>query len=400
MSNIPTLILGLIIGFSAAAIGFLNVSLDLSKYALSAFLILSSGCLISVVGLALFSYYVRGRLGSGFILFSQTIESIHKAYAGQGASREAAIGELKKTGSSVAKAFFSTIATIRFLGFLFATLTVSVSAAILVATLMQVERLDQQNQLAEASRRAALINELTALLTEIDAEMDQLERKGMKSVHKKKPRAGEGETFVRDGVKISQRLTWRIVALSRSLKPYKFLDGSSLSNKEYSPERAQLLISLVASGIDMKDILRMSSFEYSYMKDVELYNVFLSKSVINYSNFEGANLMISDLSESSARLANFSGANLFMVNMKGADIKGSIFIGSHMPEPHQLSEAKMDGVNLEGALVANSSWLEDIASLKNPPTGFDPSMWTISKNTIEWYFKKQKFGGAYVISRK
>jgi hypothetical protein len=401
MSRLATLLLGVTLGVAGTAIAFLHLSLDLSKYALSAFLILAIGSLIAVIGLALFSSYMRHRLDDGPKLLVQLLESIHAAVVEKDSNRETALANLKGIGVSVVTTVLTTLATIRAFGLLFAALTVAVSAAILVATLMQVERLDQQNQLVEASRRAALINELTALLTEIDEEMDQLELKGVKDSSKKSPpRAGEGPTFVRDGISLSKRLVWRIVALSRSLKPYRFLEGITLSNTEYSPERAQLLISLVASGIDMKDIFRMGSFEYSYMKGVELSNIFLGDAKLNNSSFEGANLITSNLSGSIARDTDFSGAILFMVDMTNADIQNSKFFGTRMPEPHQLAGAKMNDANLDGALVSSVDWIQNLISQKTPPTGFEASQWEISSETVEWRFNKQKAGIAYVLRRK
>lgn len=110
-------------------------------------------------------------------------------------------------------------------------MTIAISSAILIATLMQVERLDQQNQLAEASRRAALINELTAILTEIDEELDSSDKADEKMGDIENPSPGKSATYISEGVDLSKRLVWRIVALSRSLQPYRFLEGENLSGR-------------------------------------------------------------------------------------------------------------------------------------------------------------------------
>lgn len=399
MSKLPSLLVGVALGIAASAIGFLHVSLDLSRYALSAFLIVAAAGLIAVVGLVFISYRVQERLGTGHQLLGALLESAYTAVVSDGEPRATALARLREAGVTVGTAALTAFATLRAFGFLFAAITVAVSSAILVATLMQVDRLDQQNQLSEASRRAALINELTALLTEIDEEMDQFEqRSGLQP--KRAPRAGEGPTFVRDGVPLTKRLVWRVVALSRSLKPYRFLDGSALSPSELSPERAQLLISLVASGIDMKDILRMGSFESSYLKGAELSNVFLSDAKISGSSFVNANLIQSNLSEAIARDADFSRAVLFNVDMTKADLQRSIFIGARMPEPHQLSDAKLNGANLDGALVSSPEWIEQLAKLDTPPEGLDFSTWTVEPKATDWLFNGQKAGIAHVVRRK
>lgn len=123
----------------------------------------------------------------------------------------------------------------------------------------------EQNVLQESARRSALVFELSSILDEIDEELDDAGiEKGAIQTRGKNDEAGskpiEGRPRRRDIdnpplYRLSARLTGRIVALSRSLRPYRFLDDNGvLQEKSLSPERAQLLLSLMDSGIDMEEI--------------------------------------------------------------------------------------------------------------------------------------------------
>ena len=400
-SAVPATLAGVAFGVAATSIFFLNLSLGVTRYTLSALIILSLAGLVGLIGLSWFSVRVKQRIDAipieshrlilDFVLLRRKRPS--ELTDGEHAKLEEAI-------TGVAGYVFSVFAIVRSFGFVFAAITVSVSAAILIATLMQVERLDQQNQLAEASRRAALINELTAILTEIDEELDGSNRSTQKMGDIDNPELGKSATFVADGFELSQRLVWRIVALSRSLRPYKFLEGDTLVSTQFSPERAQLLVSLIASGIDLKDIFRMGSFEHSYLRGAELPNVFLRDTKLAYSNFEEANLITSDLSEALAVGANFRGAILFLVKFEGADLRNADFSGSRMTDAQMLNNTKMAGANLDGAVVSNSDWLERLQKLPIPPQGLEYEQWEVSASTEEWSFGGDVAGTGYVVRRK
>ncbi|MES9853629.1 MAG: pentapeptide repeat-containing protein [Candidatus Thiodiazotropha sp. L084R] len=395
------LVFGVALGMAVTIIFYLNLSLSVTRYTLSGFLIFSVAGVIAFVGLAWYSNKLKNNLNK---LPVTSIQHLLDSYLSKHA-KEIEIDDndyqsIKRITTESVKYIISMIATLRAFGFVFASITIAVSAAILIATLMQVERLDQQNQLAEASRRAALINELTAILTEIDEELDNSENPNEKMSFIENPEPGKSPTFISEGTELSKRLVWRIVALSRSLQPYRFLQDNNLTSKPYSPERAQLLVSLVASGINLKDVFRMGSFDYSYLKDAELGNIFLRDTKLRNSNFEGANLITSDLSDSYLGNSNFRNSILFNVPMNNADIRGVDFTGARMTESFHLSGAHMSGVILDGAFVSSPSWIKEITELKEPPLNFDSDTWVVSKQPADYFVKGQELGLAYRVSRR
>ncbi len=392
---------GIALGIVISIIFFLSMSLSVARYSLSLFLIFSVASVLAFVGLYFYSQHIQEKISDSTSPESRALlDSIFASHAKVLGLGEQEFDSVKSSISVTAKYVLSVLGTFRAFGFVFAAMTVAVSSAILIATLMQVERLDQQNQLVEASRRAALINELTAILTEIDEELDNSDKADERMGDVENPVPGKSGTYISEGVELSKRLVWRIVALSRSLQPYRFLEESSLSKNPYSPERAQLLMSLVASGISLNDIFRMGSFEYSYLVDAELANVFLKDTKLSFSNFEGANLVTSDLSDAYLTDCNFKSAILFNVPMVNTDLRRSNFSDARMPEAFQLEGAKLDNIELNGAFVSSPSWLDDLEALDNPPTGLDRDRWLVSDELKDWYIDGEKAGAGYLVYGK
>lgn len=176
---------------------------------------------------------------------------------------------------------------------------------------------EKQTFLAEAERRAALIYELTSILDEIDEELDE-----------RKP---EGNGL--SDVVFSDRLSGRVVALSRSLRPYRYLDPESgeLTDKSrpLSPERAQLLLSLIGANAALTDLrVKGADFSRADLRGAYLLGAKLPNQRFAFADFSGANLSAADLSSSdlrSARLvgANLSGATINEANLEDADLTGA-----------------------------------------------------------------------------
>ena len=108
-------------------------------------------------------------------------------------------------------------------------------------------RLDQQTSLLEAERRSAVILESGNVLDAVSREL-----------------AEPGNT--KDS--LSNPLVGRIIALSRAMKPYKYLDpsGDSMTVRALSPERGHLLVSLYNSKLDTSTYLKINrgaDFSYS-----------------------------------------------------------------------------------------------------------------------------------------
>lgn len=224
----------------------------------------------------------------------------------------------------------------------------------------QTHRLDQQTYLQEAGRRSSLIFLMGRLLDAIDQEL----------------KADIGRPGIRD---LSPQIIGQIVALSTGLRPYRYLDGDSLVAREISPERGQLLLSLVSSEIDngtLRRIFLTADFSYAelseaalageYLGAINLREANLSKTDLNGANLAGAdlnradlssaimvgtvltkaNLSDTDLREAIIEQTDFRGASLYGTDLRGVDFTTSDWRGAY------FGEAKLDS-----ALVPGSQWL-------------------------------------------
>lgn len=160
-----------------------------------------------------------------------------------------------------------------------------------------------------------------------------------------------------------------IAALSHSFQEYSYeIDGQQ---KEYSPERGQLLLHLALMNLDsisFASIKAQTTFSYAKLDGVDLSNLDLSginleKSSLKESNFKETNLSFSNLDdaifskaklegaqleESSALRANFEWANLDGSNLAKAKLSGSNFYGSLLRKA-SLKKAKLERCNFISA---------------------------------------------------
>jgi uncharacterized protein YjbI with pentapeptide repeats len=213
----------------------------------------------------------------------------------------------------------------------------------------QNQKIEEQNMLSESSRRAGLIFELTAILDRINEEITQ------QTLDKTQNDAG-----VRNArILLKDITTGRVVALSRSLRPYRYLnDEGKLEERPLSPERGQLLISLLASGVEMDAIAEQGRFSQADLRgaflgganlpkaDLQgafLEEAYLSKADLRGASLEGANLVRAELQE-----ADLQGANLIQANLEEADLQGANFQRVRLREAN-LREAKLWNADLQGA---------------------------------------------------
>lgn len=226
--------------------------------------------------------------------------------------------------------------------------------ATLAVQYLQVDRLtsqnrllETQNQLSESTRRAALIQELSYILNEIDEELDGL---------------GQGdEQPSLLPVRLSRRLEGRINALSRSLRPYQFLDDDgTLTARPLSPERGQLIVSLLESGIELSEIWRVGNFLDAELEDAELSNADLEGAILVRSSFQRASLRDANLTGSQLHYADFTDANLAGATLQNAQLSGSTFNGALLPSPSSLDGANLLSAKLQGARVMSPEWLKEL----------------------------------------
>jgi hypothetical protein len=186
----------------------------------------------------------------------------------------------------------------------------------------QNKRLDQQTYLQEAERRSALILLMGNLLDALDKELKE----------------DIGQKGVRD---LSPQMIGRIIALSNGLRPYRYLENDSLIAREISPERGQLLLSIVSSEIDNRTLRRI--FEAADFSFAELHGADLDGEYL-----ENINLREADLGK-----ANLNGTRLANADLNRADLSGAIVVGTDLRKANlsdtDLREAFVADVDLRGA---------------------------------------------------
>lgn len=221
--------------------------------------------------------------------------------------------------------------------------------------------IDVQNNLAEAQRRSSLNIELSAIMGEIN--------KDVKGNNLRRKRNLENMTEV------------RIIALSRSLEPYRSLKtqrhndslndifsltnllDNPLENTFLSPERGQLLVVLAGlqkrHGYELFTIFSQGDFSQARLTKAQLSHTRLYRVVL-----WGADLRGADLRDAKLDFANLSGANL-----EGADLRG----------------ANLEGADLRGAKLHGTIY-ENIRSIKNARLSSDAAepfkTWALSNGAI------------------
>ncbi len=207
----------------------------------------------------------------------------------------------------------------------------------------QNRRIQIQANLEEAQRRNNLVLLMDNILVQVGNELKEN----------------------KDSI-LSRTLVSRIQALGQGFLPYRFLDYSlkSKSNidslgltKELSPERGQLLLSLVNSGISeesMDDIYWYTSFDRSYLRDSYFSGGYLNGIILTNSDMKNvtitsANLSDGNLSGSDLRGADLTDSDLSGVDFINADLRNATLKGS------DLSYADLRGAKLDNAILHDTN---------------------------------------------
>jgi uncharacterized protein YjbI with pentapeptide repeats len=144
----------------------------------------------------------------------------------------------------------------------------------------------------------------------------------------------------------------RIVALCYSFQPYPHLEGDSLSDRKLSPERGQLLQSLVLMKVDSGSLRRLAlraPFAGADLRGADLQDI----------NFPQADLQGADLSNANLRGANLHGANLCESLLIRACLNDVILSGANLKradmEWAELNRAVLDSAQLDGVDLSNAT---------------------------------------------
>lgn len=269
--------------------------------------------------------------------------------------------------------------------------------------------IENQNQLSEAHRRSSLVFELSSILDRIDEELNQFgshrpetlpvgirdEPLGSASSTSRLEVPEPGRVF-----RLSSRLIGRIVALSRSLRPYRFIDDNGeLTHLPLSPERAQLLVSLADSQIDMEDInnsnivfdqadLRGVVFDQLNLSGIRLNNVNLSGATFNNCLMHRAEILNSNCSDvkfnGGESEVDFSGSDLTGVSFVGTDFFRLVLDGVVLD---RANLAEIDVSNYQGLDRVKSATFANIRGIRNAPRGVEDylqSLGAVNLSNDDW----------------
>lgn len=199
--------------------------------------------------------------------------------------------------------------------------------------LRQNNRLDQQTYLQEAERRSALVFLMGNIFDEMNQELKD-------TSNKKKY--------------LSQPLIRQIISLSHGLRPYKFLVNDELTDKEYSPERGQLLVALLNSNIDTSSlylIFKKADFTSTYLNNTNLSSSIISYIDLSNSNITNSNMDDCKLDFSDLRNVNFSGSTLNSTSFERTFLMGASLCYT------ELAYAKLENANLDEVLISKFSYM-------------------------------------------
>jgi uncharacterized protein YjbI with pentapeptide repeats len=168
----------------------------------------------------------------------------------------------------------------------------------------------------------------------------------------------------------------RIVALCNSLKPYQYLEGDSLT-KLISPERGQLLISLVGARIGNIDlILKQADFSYADLKGVKFGRfkyANLSNIKLIYANLSGADLTLASLQSADLSYADLSYANFLLADLKEADLSGANLSGANL-RTLDFESANLKNTTLDKAKVYYGNFASNVLNFPSDKYEIDIDM--------------------------
>lgn len=202
----------------------------------------------------------------------------------------------------------------------------------------QNKKIQDQNYLAEASRRSAQMFIMGDVLSDMNQELKY--RKNLSSA-----------------------LIGRIASLSRAMKPYYYYENGQLIESPMSPERGQLLLSICKSELNQTqlsdEIFQNSDFTYSELEDVILRSAYLkdidlANAKLNFASMQGAFLSNASLKNANLYHTDFTDADLRFVNFSHADLTGAKLMRA------KLKNANFSNTVMDSVRVHRQDWLDFI----------------------------------------
>lgn len=199
----------------------------------------------------------------------------------------------------------------------------------------QNNRLEQQTYLQEADRRSYMTGVLDGIIKDVTKE------------------------GYRNSGKITKVNSNRLIAISKILKPYKYLENDVLIEKPLSPERGYLLLSLLESNLELGVIIDnntqeslLSQLNFTY---AELNNASLTGLEIYNINLDNSSLKASNFTKSTFIRSSFANANLSNTIFLKSDVMNCSFENSNL-ESVSFKDSTLNNVKFENANLKNANF--------------------------------------------
>ena len=193
---------------------------------------------------------------------------------------------------------------------------------------LNMNLLNSQNRLIESERRSSLVMLMSDIMNQVNAELNSgIDNRGLNP-----------ETIA------------RIIAISNAFKPYWHKHYKADTFQFFSPERGQLLSSLVLAEIDtnnLKEIYSNGNFQYS---DLEGYN--LKESFLKGIDLSFSNLKLTDFQKARLQNSNLSNAYISETNYRFSKLSHSNFDGKI--DTSIFIAAELDSVDFGQSLIRRS----------------------------------------------
>ena len=199
---------------------------------------------------------------------------------------------------------------------------------------IQNTRAREQTYLQEADRRSMMTGVLDDMIKEVTSE------------------------GYRNGGKIANANSIRLIALSKILKPYKYLENDNLT-KLLSPERGYLLLSLLESNLDLgtvvdnstrESLLSQINFNYAELKNATMTSLDLNRINLDHANLDGSNFTKSTFIKGS-----FQHASLKDVNFHKSDILKCNFYNANL-DGASFADSSLNNISFEKAILTNADF--------------------------------------------
>ncbi len=236
------------------------------------------------------------------------------------------------TSASLLTSLVKRFVRVRLLSVILLLFSIFPSLVSLYILIKQNELIKTQNLLVEGSRRSSYSYQLAQVLDDID-----------------------------DGYSTKTRR--RVISLCNVLKPYRYLDEDGQTTVYYSPERTQVLIYLINSGMtnaQLSVLFDNIDFSYCDLRNVDLSGRYLAGINLSHSNLENCELNTANLDN-----GDFSYANLKNVQFSNGRAKNASFRNADLTGAKFTKAKDLSGADFTDAEVDDTSFnLSDISKAK------------------------------------